>query len=51
MKVSILGPLLVTDESGVPFDLTLEPKQEVLLLALAANADRGISLSELTVAV
>jgi len=51
MKISILGPLLVTDQSGAPLDLTLEPKQEVLLLALAANADRGISLSELTVVV
>lgn len=51
MKICVLGPLTVTDESGVPLDLPLEPKQEVVLLALAANADRGISLRELVVAV
>ena len=51
MKIAILGPLQVTDDSDRPLDLALEPKQQVVLLALAANADRGVPLPELVTAV
>ena len=51
MKIRILGPLNVTDDGDVPIEVPLEPKQEILLLALAANADRGVSMCELVVAV
>ncbi|MDQ3997222.1 MAG: PfkB family carbohydrate kinase, partial [Gemmatimonadota bacterium] len=51
MKIRILGPLVVTDDLEAPIDVPLEPKQELLLLTLAANADRGVSMGELVVAV
>ncbi|MCA1706897.1 MAG: PfkB family carbohydrate kinase [Actinobacteria bacterium] len=51
MKIAILGPLNVSDDSDGPLELKLEPKQQVVLLALAANADRGIPLGELVTAV
>jgi sugar/nucleoside kinase (ribokinase family) len=51
VKIRILGPLTVTDDRDAPMNVPLEPKQEVLLLTLAANADRGTSLCELVVAV
>jgi sugar/nucleoside kinase (ribokinase family)/DNA-binding SARP family transcriptional activator len=51
VRVRILGPLDVTDDDDAPIEVPLEPKQEILLLALAANADRGVSIYELVVAV
>ena len=51
MKIAILGPLKVSDDSDGPLELKLEPKQEVVLLTLAANADRGVPRSELVTAV
>ena len=51
MKIAILGPLKVSDDSDGALELKLEPKQEVVLLALAANADRGMPLIELVTAV
>lgn len=51
MRIRILGPLNVTDDGDAPIDVPLEPKQEILLLTLAANADRGVSMGELVVAV
>ncbi len=51
MRIRILGPLNVTDDGDAPIEVPLEPKQEILLLTLAANADRGVSMCELVVAV
>ncbi len=51
MRIRILGPLSVTNDGDAPIEVPLEPKQEILLLALAANADRGVSMYELVVAV
>jgi sugar/nucleoside kinase (ribokinase family)/DNA-binding SARP family transcriptional activator len=51
VKVRILGPLIITDDGEARIHVPLEPKQEILLLALAANADRGVSMYELVVAV
>lgn len=51
MRIGILGPLTITDAKDVPLVLNLEPKQTIALLAIAANADRGIPLHELVVAV
>ena len=51
MKIGILGPLTITDASGAPLAPKLEPKQTVVLLAVVANADRGIPLHELVAAV
>ncbi|HWC10816.1 MAG TPA: PfkB family carbohydrate kinase [Acidimicrobiales bacterium] len=51
MKIRILGPLNVTDDDDAPIEVPLEPKQEILLLTLAANADRGVSMGELVVAL
>ncbi|MDQ4036861.1 MAG: carbohydrate kinase family protein [Actinomycetota bacterium] len=50
MKIGILGPLTISDAADAPLDLNLEPKQQAVLLALAANADRGIPLPELVAA-
>ena len=51
MKIGILGPLTITDDVGASLAIRLEPKQEIVLVALAANADRGVPLRELVLAV
>ncbi len=59
MRIGILGPLTITETSGSPawpegrgeLAPRLEPKQAVVLLVLAANADRGVPLQELVHAV
>jgi len=51
MKIGILGPLTITDDVGAPLVIRLEPKQEIVLVALAANADRGVPLRELVLAI
>ncbi|MDQ4090858.1 MAG: PfkB family carbohydrate kinase [Actinomycetota bacterium] len=51
MRFGILGPLTITDDLGAPLAVSLEPKQEILLIALAANVDRGVPLHELVLAV
>jgi sugar/nucleoside kinase (ribokinase family) len=51
MRIGILGPLTIADDVGAPVNISLEPKQEVVLLALAANADRGVPMRELVLAI
>lgn len=59
MRIGILGPVTITRSSGGgswpegrgEFEPRLEPKQAVVLLVLAANADRGVPLQELVHAV
>lgn len=51
MRLGILGPLTITDDVGAPVEVRLEPKQEMVLIALAANADRGVPVRELVFAI
>ncbi|MGI8808636.1 MAG: PfkB family carbohydrate kinase [Acidimicrobiales bacterium] len=51
MRLGILGPLTITDDVGAPVEIRLEPKQEMVLIALAANADRGVPVRELVFAI
>ena len=51
MRLGILGPLTITDDGGAPVSVILEPKQELVLIALAANADRGLPVRELVLAI
>ena len=44
MKIGILGPLMITDDSDAALAIRLEPKQEIVLVSLAANADRRVPL-------
>ena len=47
MRLGILGPLTITDDAGATLTVKLEPKQEIVLIALAANGDRGVPIREL----
>ena len=51
MRIGILGPLTIADDVGAPVTISLEPKQEMVLIALAANADRGVPMRELVLAI
>lgn len=51
MRLGILGPLTIADDDGAPVNISLEPKQEMVLIALAANADRGVPMRELVLAI